>query len=185
MVFQHLAFAAFKIDAKKLDRHTLNDRIAGWGAGGDNSGQLKPGCTVQHPVILLGSLTAACTQKHVEVRQTRIDAARIRLKHGLQQDQPSFSSNGRAHIPENPDRVLVVPIVDHPGDDVEITADGYGVKEVPGQNLAAVVEPGSLHRGAGSFCSMRKIEENASHFGAALQDLGENSSVPSSDIYRQ
>jgi hypothetical protein len=81
-------------------------------------------------IVGLGALAAAGEKKHVQVGKHRIEGARGRPQHGLQQDQPPVRSDSSAHDLQDRNRLFVIPILDHPGEKVGISSGGNGDKEI-------------------------------------------------------
>ncbi|XWK75852.1 hypothetical protein RBB82_23370 (plasmid) [Tunturiibacter lichenicola] len=62
------------------------------------------------------------------------------------------------------------------------TASGNGDEEVAGNDFAAISQFSLCNGLAGTFQSMRQVEQDAVHLRIPLQDFGKDSPVASADV---
>src|ERR1700759_2131385 len=149
----------------------------------DGTTQLKARRLIERAVFRLGALEAAGADEHVEVGEHGIDALSCRTEHGLKQDQPTVGSDGVADDLKDGDGFLVIPIVDHSGEHVEVASRGNGDKEIAGDGLAAIGNAGPGNGLLPTLEGVGHVKENAMHLRMALENFRENSSVASPDVY--
>src|SRR5262245_60036540 len=70
-----------------------------------------------------------------------------RLEHALDEEKPSVTADGAPAVREDPDGVLVVPVVDDVLEDVPVSPLGNLIEETPADDLAALGDALTSQRG--------------------------------------
>src|SRR5262249_59750057 len=105
-------------------------------------------------------------------------------QHDLDEQQPRARvADGPAAVPQDDQGAAIVPVVDDPLHDVQVTAGRDRLEEVAADRLAAAREPpgGQLVPGAGD--DVRGVEDDAAGAGVGLEDGGQEAAVAAADVH--
>lgn len=104
---------------------------------GDHASEFKSAATEQGPILGLGALTAAATDKpHVE-ELVRVWLIR-RLGDTFDEQKPAVRPYRAPAVRENLQRGAVVPVVNHAAENVRVPARGYRLEKITSHDLAAL-----------------------------------------------
>src|SRR5262249_19110034 len=80
------------------------------------------------------------------------------------------------------DGAVVVPVMDHPAQEVGVAAGGDSLEDVPTDQVAALLQPGCGDQGATALDYVRQVVQNAGWVGGLLQGAGEQRFLPTAGI---
>jgi len=87
-----------------------------------------------------------------------------------------------AEAAARPDRLGVVPVVQHVGHHAGVGARWHRLEEVPGDDLAAVRDPGRLQHPGRAARHLGQVEQDAAQVRVGPQDGGQQDALPAADV---
>ena len=148
----------------------LDDGQPGRRAGRDDPADLETGAGKQPAHVMFGALGGAEQQQHVQVHaDRRRKVPGPDRQEGVDDDQAGLRWHRGPADAQDPGRVLVVPIVQNPREQVPVAAGGHGLEEVRGDERAAVGEPGRRQLRARQLERRRPVDQGGGQARRGLQ----------------
>ena len=108
-----------------------------------------------------------------KIAELRLGPLVRRFHDPLDQEERSSVS---PHVPEDPDAILVVPVVDDPLEEIRVAAFGHGLEEAPADDRATLSE-------VDPFDDVRLVEEQASELWVLVDQCPQEGSVTAADVH--
>ncbi len=105
-----------------------------------------------------------------------------RWKDHLHQEDAPVVRHRPSAVREERDRPLVIPVVHDVLQDVGVTTGWHGVEEVAGGCRRAALGEMRVERSLRARDHLRQIEEHAGRVGMAIQDQGQEGTVPATNV---